>query len=129
MRTPFTTPSGISVEFTGRHALLRLPPDPRPDDSDDLRECSRRLLDDGVPAMVLDLTGCRSCDPDTAGAILRVHVHAAEVDTPLTVRLPPSGTVPRVCATTGVSRRVPVEEPETAASRGPRPHPQRRFRR
>jgi hypothetical protein len=121
MRTPFTTPSGISVEFTGPCALLRLPPDPCPADSDELRECSRRLLDDGVPAMVLDLTGCRSCDPDTAGAILRVHIYAAKVGTPLTMRLPLSGTVARVC------RLVPVEEPETAASHGPRP--QRRFRR
>ncbi|MGW2312674.1 STAS domain-containing protein [Actinomadura luteofluorescens] len=126
MRTPFTTPSGISVKFTPRQTVLRLPAVFGLANYDDLRDCSRRLLDDGIPAMVLDLTGCEYCDPSTMEAILRLHIHASEVDTPLSLRLPASGTVPRVCATTGVSRVVPVEE--TGAD-GPLTHLHGRFRR
>ncbi|MEU9842362.1 STAS domain-containing protein [Actinomadura sp. NPDC048032] len=129
MREAFTTPSGISVRFTRRQAVLRLPAVLGLANYDDLCDSSRRLLDDGVPAMVLDLTGCDYCDPSTMEAILRVHIHASELATPLSLRLPPSGTVPRVCATTGVSRVVPVEAPETAAPPTPLPHHHGRFRR
>ncbi|GGQ38877.1 hypothetical protein BKA00_003124 [Actinomadura coerulea] len=62
-------------------------------------------------------------------AVLRVHIHASELDTPLSLRLPASGTVPRVCATTGVSRVVRVEAPGTADPPPPLTHAHGRFRR
>lgn len=129
MRTAFTTPGGIAVKFTRRQAVVHLPSVLGHADYDDLRDCSRQLLDDGVPALVLDLTGCEYCDPSTMEAILRLHLHATELDTPLSLRLPVSGTVPRVCATTGVSRVVPVEAPGTAGPRSALPHLPGRYRR
>ncbi|NDU73473.1 STAS domain-containing protein [Actinomadura sp. DSM 109109] len=125
---PYTTHTGISVTVTRRRAVLRLPAELGVANHDDLRDCTRRLLDDGVASLVLDLTGCEYCDPAAMEAILRVHLQASAVNTPLSLRLPPSGTVPRVCATTGVSRVITVEEPETGPD-GPFPHLHGRFRR
>ncbi|TDB88969.1 anti-sigma factor antagonist [Actinomadura sp. KC216] len=120
MLTSFTTPTGITVKFTGRHAVLHLPAEVDLTNYEDLRTCAQRLLDVGVPAMILDLTGCRFCDSTTVDAILRTYLHAGVRNTPLTLRLPPSGIVRRVCAITGVTRIVPLEEAEAADGRVPR---------
>lgn len=132
MSMPFRTSTGITVEITGRHVVLRLPTEADLANYEDLRTCAQRLLNDGVPAMILDLTRCEYCDSSIVDAILRAHRHAGELNTPLTLRLPPSGIVRRVCAITGVTRIVPFEESETSVRQGPRSRlgsPAQRFRR
>ncbi|MEO3828795.1 STAS domain-containing protein [Actinomadura sp. B10D3] len=132
MSTPFRTSTGITVELTGQHALLRLPTEVDFANYDDLHTCAQRLLNDGVPAMIFDLTGCAYCDSSVVDAILRAHRRARELNTPLTLRLPPSGIVRRVCAITGVTRIVPFEESTVSVQQVSRVRlgsPERRFRR
>ncbi|MCP9955400.1 STAS domain-containing protein [Actinomadura madurae] len=132
MPTPFRTSTGITVELTGQHALLRLPSEVDFANYDDLHTCAQRLLDDGVPAMIFDLTSCEYCDSSVVDAILRAHRRAGELNTPLTLRLPPSGIVRRVCAITGVTRIVPFEESEASVHQKSRIRlgsPESRFRR
>ncbi|MQY04692.1 STAS domain-containing protein [Actinomadura macrotermitis] len=102
--------STTHVERTADAAVLYFPPEVDLANADDLRSGALRLLNRGVPALVMDLIGCRFCDSSGVNVILRAHIRAKALGTPLYVRLPATGLVRRICDIAGVTRLVPLAD-------------------
>lgn len=105
----FTTLGGATVQRTNQNAILLFPEEADVRNCDDLHTASRRLLDEGVLSLILDLTGCHFCDSSGLNVILRTYVRAKTVGTRLSIRLPEQGMVRRTCSIAGVTRMIPVE--------------------
>lgn len=112
----FSTSGGATVRRTGKDVTLLFPGEADVRNCDDLHALSRRLLDEGIVSLILDLSDCRFCDSSGLNVILRTYVQARTVGTRLSIRLPEHGMVRRTCAIAGVTRMIPVE-----VSDGPRP--------
>ncbi|WP_165975600.1 STAS domain-containing protein [Actinomadura rubrisoli] len=74
------------------------------------------LLDSGVPALILDLTGCTFCDSNGLNVITRSQMRATELGVPMWVVLPPRGIVRRISDVAGLPRRVAIA-PDVATAR------------
>ncbi|GGQ13330.1 anti-anti-sigma regulatory factor [Actinomadura coerulea] len=74
-----------------------------------------RLLNTGVPALVLDLTGTRFCGASGVNVIVRTHLRAKALTTPLVLAVPETGSVRRVFEITEVSELVPTASDLAAA--------------
>ncbi|MGP4024014.1 STAS domain-containing protein [Actinomadura sp. 3N407] len=105
----FTTSGGAIVQRTAQNAILLFPEEADVRNCDDLHTASRRLLDEGLRSLVLDLTDCHFCDSSGVNVILRTYVRAKTVGTRMSIRLPEQGMVRRTCSITGVTRMMPVE--------------------
>jgi anti-sigma B factor antagonist len=66
------------------------------------------LLDRGAGPLIIDLTATRFCDCTGVGAIVSAGRRARALGVPVCLVLPASGTVHRIAAVTGLSRRFPV---------------------
>ena len=73
------------------------------------------LLNNGAGPLVVDLTATRFCDCAGLRAIIRAHLRAVSLRTRVCVVLPATGSVRRIAALTGLSRRVLVLGSVTAA--------------
>ena len=71
-----------------------------------IRDHLLHLLDRGAGPLILDLSGTRFCDCAGVAAILRVRRRAVEVRTRLCLVLPQGGSVRRIAAMTGLTRRL-----------------------
>jgi anti-anti-sigma factor len=80
-----------------------------------IRDQLLRLLDGGAGPLVIDLTATRFCDCTGVGAIIRVGQRATALGTQVCLVLPTSGTVHRIAAVTGLTRRFPVATSLAAA--------------
>ncbi|GAA2171371.1 STAS domain-containing protein [Actinomadura napierensis] len=74
------------------------------------------LLDSGVRALILDLSGCTFCDSNALNVILRSQMRATELGVPMWVVLPQRGIVRRVAEVAGLPRRVAIA-PDVATAR------------
>ncbi|GAB3981651.1 hypothetical protein GCM10029978_083170 [Actinoallomurus acanthiterrae] len=85
-----------------------------------IRERVLRLLNSGVPEMVLDLTGTRFLDSAGLHVIVRAHGRSTALSIPLSVAIPEEGTVRRVFDLTAMARLVPttigLPDPRPAAT-------------
>lgn len=77
---------------------------------------AERLLDSGIPALILDLTSCTFCDSHGLNVITRSQMRATEQSVPMWVVLPPRGIVRRICDVAGLQRRVAIA-PDVATAR------------
>src|SRR5690242_3839633 len=75
------------------------------------------LLDDGVTALIVNLTGTDFCDCAGMRGIVQAGRHARTLHTPVCVALPADGPVRRVAELTRLSRQVQVATGTAAAER------------
>lgn len=75
------------------------------------------LLDDGVGALIVDLTGTEFCDCAGIRGIVQAGRHAETLRTPVCVALPADGLVRRVAELTGLARELQVATGTAAAGR------------
>jgi anti-sigma B factor antagonist len=73
-----------------------------------IREQLLRLLDRGAGPLVIDLSATRFCDCTGVGAIVRAGRRARALGVRVCLVLPTRGTVHRLAAVTGLSRRFPI---------------------
>ncbi|RSN67554.1 anti-sigma factor antagonist [Actinomadura sp. WAC 06369] len=66
------------------------------------------LLDSGVPALIIDLSGCTFCDSSGLAVITRSQMRATELGVPMWVVLPSRGVVRRISEVAGLQRRVAI---------------------
>ncbi|TDC69573.1 anti-sigma factor antagonist [Actinomadura sp. GC306] len=105
----FTTSGGATVRRTGQDATLLFPAEADVRNCAELHALSRQLLDEGVGALILDLTDCTFCDSSGLNVILRTCVLAKAAGIRLSIRLPEHGMVRRTCSIAGVTKLIPVE--------------------
>jgi anti-anti-sigma factor len=72
-----------------------------------IRDQLIRLLDRGAGPLIIDLTATRFCDCTGVGAIVSAGRRARALGVRVCLVLPTSGTVHRIAAVTGLSRRFP----------------------
>lgn len=106
----------IEVCYRGDSAVVVFPAEVDFGNSELVRTRCLQLLNEGVRRVVLDLTQCEFCDSTGVNVIFRCHIRALAAGVELSVRLPPSGLVRRICYVTGVMRAVPLEDGDGAAS-------------
>jgi anti-sigma B factor antagonist len=89
-----------------------------------IRERVLRLLNSGVPEMLLDLTGTRFLDSAGIHIIVRAHGRSTALRVPLSVAIPEEGTVRRIFDLTALSRLVPttIGRPPARAAGTTSPH-------
>ncbi|WP_433336538.1 STAS domain-containing protein [Spirillospora sp. CA-294931] len=103
-----TETSSARIDRTGSAAVLHFPAEVDIANEDEIQARSLRLLEEGVDDLVIDLMSCRFCGSSGVNIILRTHLRARELGTSLSLRLPATGLVRRVCSIAGVTRVVPV---------------------
>ncbi|WP_329254156.1 STAS domain-containing protein [Actinoallomurus sp. NBC_01490] len=86
-----------------------------------IRDALFNLLDQGVPSLIVDLTGTNFCDCAGLRALTRVRRRADVLHTPACVALPDTGSVRRVAELSGFMRDDQVATGLAAAHR--RLHP------
>lgn len=74
------------------------------------------LLGSGVPALILDLSGCTFCGSTGLSVITRSQMRASELGVPMWAVLPPRGFVRRVSEVAGLQRHVAIA-PDVATAR------------
>jgi anti-anti-sigma regulatory factor len=80
-----------------------------------IRDQALRLLDDGAPALVLDLSATRFCACAGVSAVTRVGHRGAALATPVCLVLPVDGPVHRIALMTGLPERLLVRRTLAAA--------------
>lgn len=75
------------------------------------------LLDNGVSALIVNLTRTEFCDCAGIRGIVQAGQHAETLHTPVCVALPADGPVRRVAELTGLSRELQVATGTAAADR------------
>jgi len=115
----FSTSGGATVRRRGQDATLLFPGEADVRNCDELHALSRKLLDDGVVSLTLDLSDCHFCDSSGLNVILRTYVQARSIGTKLSIRLPEHGMVRRTCAIAGVTKMIPVEFADGPRARNP----------
>jgi anti-anti-sigma factor len=109
MRDRFPSDDTVEVHYGDDAAVLVFPTEVDISNADLIRTRCLRLLNEGVRRVVLDLTRCEFCDSTGVNVIFRCHIRALAAGIDLSVRLPPTGLVRRICHVTGVIRVVPVD--------------------
>jgi anti-sigma B factor antagonist len=100
-----------------RNSVLGLPGDIDILNAHAVRDRIVTLLDDGVTALIVDLTGTDFCDCAGIRGIVQAGHHARTIRTPVCVALPADGPVRRVAELTRLSRQVQVATGTAAADR------------
>jgi len=80
-----------------------------------LRDRLVALLNDGVPALLMDMTATRFCDCAGIRVLVQVGQYAETLRTPVCVALPADGPARRVADLTGLSRDLQVATGTAAA--------------
>lgn len=96
----------LPVEHTPGCAVVRFPDEVDLLNAPAVREQLLRLLNTGVPALVLDLTATDFIDSAAVHAIIRARVRCQALAVPLAVAIPERGAVRRVFDVMALSRLV-----------------------
>ncbi|HEY8478531.1 MAG TPA: STAS domain-containing protein [Spirillospora sp.] len=96
------------VEITQTCATLTFPDEVDLSNGEAILAQADRLLDSGIPALILDLTECTFCDSNGLNVITHSQMRATELGVPMWVVLPPRGIVRRVSDLAGLPRRVAI---------------------
>lgn len=104
------------VESTETCGTLSFPAEVDLSNGEAILDQALGLLDAGLPALILDLSGCTFCDSSGLNVILRSQMRATELGVPMWVVLPPRGLVRRVADVAGLPRRVAIA-PDVATAR------------
>ncbi|WP_433462274.1 STAS domain-containing protein [Spirillospora sp. CA-128828] len=104
------------VECTETCGTLTFPAEVDLSNGDAILAQAVGLLDSGIPALILDLTGCTFCDSNGLNVITHSQMRATELGVPMWVVLPPRGIVRRVSEVAGLQRRVAIA-PDVATAR------------
>lgn len=102
---------------TLRNAVVDLPGDIDTGNARAVHDRIVALLDDGVSALIVNLTGTDFCDCAGIRGIVRAGRHAETLHTPVCVALPADGPVRRVAELTGLARELQVATGTAAAER------------
>ena len=111
------------VERAGDVAVLALPAEVGVSSADQLRDELLALIQQGVTALIVDLSETTFCDSAALGALITAHSRAAETAAELRL-VAAQPTVLRVMTIVGVDRLIPVY-PTVAAARSARDEPAR----
>lgn len=111
------------VERAGDVAVLALPAEVDVSSADQLRDELLALIQQGVTALIVDLSETTFCDSAALGALITAHSRAAETAAELRL-VAAQPTVSRVMTIVGVDRLIPVY-PTVAAARSARDEPAR----
>lgn len=110
------SPDPIEVRYGEGCAVLVFPTEVDFSNSELIRTRCLHLLNEGLHRVVLDLTRCEFCDSTGMNVIFRSHIRARAAEVELSLRLPPTGLVRRICYVTGVTRVVPLEDGDDATT-------------
>ena len=104
------------VEITQTCGTLMFPDEVDLSNGEAILTQAERLLDSGIPALILDLTRCTFFDSNGLNVITRSQMRASELGVPMWVVLPARGIVRRVSDVAGLQRRVAIA-PDVATAR------------
>ena len=93
------------VEITQTCGTLTFPEEVDLSNGEAILEQAERLLDSGIPALIIDLTQCAFCDSNGLNVITRSQMRASRLGVPMWVVLPQRGLVRRVSDVAGLPRR------------------------
>lgn len=89
---------------TSRFVVAVYPP--QVDNADNIRITLLKLLNAGIPALIVDLANCRSCSFSGMNALLRARIRATAQHIPLRIVVPTDQSVRTLCQIAGLTRAI-----------------------
>lgn len=106
MRTP--PASGLHLAHHSDCVVAAFPDEVDLSNAPLLRTELLTLLNGGVPALIMDLSGTAFCDSAAVDAIARIRIRASALGVALWLVLAEQGTARKVCEITGMTSVIPV---------------------